>query len=65
VRGDCHEKDPIFGCESRGFRENIVYGAWEQAVAIPTKAGSKGSLKFSSDVAIVFYEAVDRWDFNL
>jgi tRNA (cytidine/uridine-2'-O-)-methyltransferase len=53
----------VFGCESKGLPEDVVYGAGDQSVKIPMKPGSTRSLNLSTAVAIVLYEAVRQTGF--
>ncbi|MCW1925420.1 tRNA (cytidine(34)-2'-O)-methyltransferase [Luteolibacter arcticus] len=48
----------VFGCETRGLPEAMVYGAGEQAIRIPMAPGGTRSLNLSTAIAITVYEAV-------
>ena len=48
----------VFGCETKGLPEAMVYGAGEQAIRIPMAPGGTRSLNLSTAIAITLYEAV-------
>ena len=52
----------IFGKESKGLPEQIVYGNPERAVRIPMRNGLR-SLNLANSVAIAAYEAARQLDF--
>ncbi len=52
----------IFGKETAGLDEHIVYGNPERALRIPMRDGLR-SLNLSNSVAIVVYEALRQTDF--
>ena len=47
----------VFGPESRGIPEDILFAPESKSITIPMKAGQR-SLNLSNSVAIVLYEAV-------
>jgi len=48
----------VFGRESRGLPEAMVWAAGERALRIPMAEGGARSLNLSTAVAIVLYEAL-------
>jgi len=48
----------VFGCETKGLPEAMVYGAGTQAIRIPMAPGGTRSLNLSTAIAITLYEAV-------
>ena len=52
----------IFGKETKGLPEEIVYGNSERAVRIPMREGLR-SLNLANSVAIAAYEAARQMDF--
>ena len=52
----------IFGKETKGLPEEIVYGNPERAVRIPMREGLR-SLNLANSVAIAAYEAARQMDF--
>ena len=56
---DCY----LFGKESAGIPEEILYANQEQAIRIPMKEEIR-SLNLSNSVAIVLYEALRQQNFN-
>lgn len=48
----------VFGCETRGLPESIVFAAGDQGIRIPMIEGGTRSLNLSTAVAITLYEAV-------
>ena len=53
----------MFGKESAGIPEEILYANQEQAIRIPMKEEIR-SLNLSNSVAIVLYEALRQQNFN-
>jgi tRNA (cytidine/uridine-2'-O-)-methyltransferase len=54
----------VFGAESKGLPESMIFGAGDVAVTIPMKSGGTRSLNLSTSVAIALYEAIRQIGFN-
>ena len=52
----------LFGRESRGLPEDLIYGDYDNAIRIPMY-GSLRSLNLSNSVAIILYEALRQNDY--
>ena len=52
----------LFGKETKGLPEELIYSDYENAVRIPM-IGELRSLNLANSVAIVFYETLRRHDF--
>lgn len=52
----------LFGKETKGLPESLIYGDYERAVRIPMY-GALRSLNLANSVAIVLYEALRQNDF--
>lgn len=52
----------VFGRETKGLPEDLIYTAGEQALRIPMEPGGTRSLNLSTAVAIILYEAVRQQD---
>ena len=52
----------LFGKETKGLPESLVYGNYDSAIRIPMK-GEVRSLNLSNAVAIVLYEALRQHEF--
>jgi tRNA (cytidine/uridine-2'-O-)-methyltransferase len=52
----------VFGKETAGLPEEIIYGNYERAIRIPMREGER-SLNLSNSVAIVLYEALRQQGF--
>jgi tRNA (cytidine/uridine-2'-O-)-methyltransferase len=52
----------VFGKETAGLPEKIIYGNYERAIRIPMREGER-SLNLSNSVAIVLYEALRQQGF--
>jgi len=52
----------VFGKETAGLPESIIYGNYDHAIRIPMREGQR-SLNLSNSVAIVLYEALRQWSF--
>ena len=66
IYSDVHYEDDcfiMFGKESAGIPEDILYDNQETAVRIPM-VGETRSLNLASSVSIVLYEALRQHDFN-
>jgi tRNA (cytidine/uridine-2'-O-)-methyltransferase len=48
----------VFGCETKGLPEPVVFAAGDQGIRIPMVEGGTRSLNLSTAVAITLYEAV-------
>ena len=53
----------VFGPETRGLDENLLFSNVEKTITIPMKAGQR-SLNLSNSVAIVVYEAIRQCGLN-
>jgi tRNA (cytidine/uridine-2'-O-)-methyltransferase len=66
IYSDVHYEDDcfiMFGKESAGIPEDILYDNQETAVRIPM-VGETRSLNLANSVSIVLYEALRQHDFN-
>jgi len=54
----------VFGAESKGLPESMIFGAGDGAVTIPMKSGGTRSLNLSTSVAIALYEAMRQIGFK-
>lgn len=60
-----YEKDDflVFGCETRGLPESLLFRVYDRCVRIPMVAGAR-SLNLSNSVAIVLYEALRQQGYD-
>lgn len=52
----------LFGKETKGLPEELIYGNYDYAIRVPMKEGQR-SLNLSNSVAIVLYEALRQSGF--
>jgi tRNA (cytidine/uridine-2'-O-)-methyltransferase len=55
----------VFGCETRGLPESLIFNKPESAATIPMVRNNVRSLNLSNSVAIVLYEALRQQGFPL
>ncbi|SES99665.1 tRNA (uridine(34)/cytosine(34)/5-carboxymethylaminomethyluridine(34)-2'-O)-methyltransferase TrmL [Anaerobranca gottschalkii] len=54
----------LFGKETKGLPEDLIYSNYDHAITIPMAPGKVRSLNLSNSVALVLYEALRQQGFN-
>ncbi len=54
----------LFGKETKGLPEDLIYGDFDNAITVPMAPGSVRSLNLSNTVALVLYECLRQQGFT-
>ncbi|QQY80261.1 tRNA (cytidine/uridine-2'-O-)-methyltransferase [Keratinibaculum paraultunense] len=53
----------VFGKETKGLPDEILYSNWDRTIKIPMKKGIKRSLNLANSVNIILFEALRQLNF--